>query len=100
MGGISYRKNTITMQLEITTLNDGWHDADEIILHACFQCLVNWVEKENGLTHCVYTAHKEQMDECTVLYNWWKTNHVIDYDNEETDKMLQRLINIKNFLWT
>jgi hypothetical protein len=33
-------------QINISTLNRKWHDTDEVLLHAAFQLLVNFVEKE------------------------------------------------------
>lgn len=33
-------------RLKIKTLRGGWHDRDQIMLHACFQILVDFVEKE------------------------------------------------------
>ena len=43
--------------LKINTLpsvkEQSWCDRDTIMLHACFQILVDWVEKEGGLTDAV-----------------------------------------------
>ena len=33
-------------RLKITTLDKGWHDKDEVLLHAAFQLLADFVEKE------------------------------------------------------
>jgi len=33
--------------LKIQTLEKGWHDKDEIFLHAAFQLLVDFVERED-----------------------------------------------------
>ena len=32
--------------LKITTLDKGWHDKDEVLLHAAFQLLADFVEEE------------------------------------------------------
>jgi hypothetical protein len=33
-------------RLKITTLEKGWHDKDELLLHAAFQLLTDFVEQE------------------------------------------------------
>ena len=81
-----------------------WVDRDEVMLHACFQILVDCVEKENVDTHCNYQAHKEFVDEVRFLYKWWKVRkdfygNGIDYDAED-DEMLMRLMEIRTALWT
>ena len=92
--------------LKIISLNKGWHDMDEIMLHACFQCVTNFVEKEDGLNHANYEAHKTSMDEVKELYDWWKIrgNQNLAYtDTEISNKdteMLIRAIKIRHFLWT
>jgi hypothetical protein len=35
--------------LKIETLDKGWQDRDEILLHAAFQVLVDFVEREHPL---------------------------------------------------
>jgi hypothetical protein len=51
---------------------EAWCDRDEIMLHACFQLLIDAVEKEKVDTHCNYKSHKEFVDEVRFLYAWWK----------------------------
>ena len=58
--------------LKIETLNDGWSDKDNIMLHACFQLLTDCVEKEkllNGHTDWNYNedfkAVKKEIEEPT-----------------------------------
>jgi hypothetical protein len=56
------------MNLKINSLTDSWHDKDEIILHACFQCLVDFIEQE------LPTAGEFDNDvwyEIIDLYQWW-----------------------------
>ncbi len=86
--------------LKIETLK-GYCDPDTVLIHACFQCLVNFVEKEGGLTHCNYEAHKAEIDKCKELYEWWKINHE-HYDPKklEYDEKLMELVKIYHFLWT
>jgi len=61
--------------LQIKTLKHGWQDRSEMILHAAFQCLVDFVEKElnlpaRHLRPCTKTyAHEYYTVE--RLYNWW-----------------------------
>lgn len=91
--------------LKITTLPSvkTWCDKDEIMLHACFQLLVDYIEKEKGDTHCNYETHKKFIDEIRFLYKWWKkrkylkTTTTTEY---EDDKMLIRLIKVRKSLWT
>lgn len=80
-----------------------WCDKDMIMLHACFQLLVDWVEQEDGLNHCNYESHKESVDILTELYCWWKS--IEDYDSdfegsEESQAKLELLIKHRQFLWT
>lgn len=80
-------------------LSPGWHDVDYKILHACFDFLVEYVEKEKGLetlkfqytwlekdglfsleeakesgyTYEDYQRAKEIYTEIKALYDWWKS---------------------------
>jgi len=80
-----------------------WIDADEIMLHSCFQILKNCVEKEKVDTHCNYKTHKKFVDEVRFLYEWWnkrlKSEHTYE-QNEEDNAMLLRLMKIRTTLWT
>jgi ssDNA-specific exonuclease RecJ len=90
--------------LKIKTLypvKEGWCDKDMIMLHACFQLLTDFVEQEDGLNHCNYEAHKESIDECKYLYDWWKENlDTVSIDDKIADEHLLRLVKIRGFLWT
>jgi len=89
--------------LKITTLppaKEAWIDRDMIMLHACFQLLADFVEKEDGLNHCNYEAHKKDIDECKALYDWWKNVYRIDMDYTIPQEYLERLVKIRYFLWT
>ena len=90
--------------LKIHTLNSikeqPWCDRDYVMFHACFQLLVDWAEKEDGLNHCNYEAHKDTLKE---LYNWWKS--IEDYNSdfegsEDSQAKLELLIKHRQFLWT
>lgn len=61
-------------RLKITTLNSQWCDQDEVLLHACFQTLTNFIEKEEpqGYNDWEYDQlHSTAWAELTRLYNWW-----------------------------
>ena len=79
-------------------ISSGWVDRDEIMLHACFQILSDFITKENGLNHCDYESHKDFIDEIKYLDSWWKCRKEINH--EEDNKMLLRLLKIRTSLWT
>ena len=61
--------------LKIETLEKGWQDKDEILLHAAFQLLVDFVEKEQPDKIVDWNsneAHKHAWKEIRELYKWWK----------------------------
>jgi len=61
--------------LKIQTLEKGWHDKDEILLHAAFQLLVDFVEKEDPGRIVNWNSdesHKHVWKEIRELYKWWK----------------------------
>lgn len=86
----------------LPSVKDGWVDRDDIILHACFQALKDYIEKEKGDTHCNYKAHKEFVDEIRFLYKWWKkrVKRGRSDDESEDNEMLIRLMKIRTSLWT
>ncbi len=92
--------------VKITTLpkaSESWIDRDVIMLHSCFQILVDCVEKEGVDTHCNYEAHKDFVDEVRFLYQWWKIRSDRDWklnSDDEDDEMLLRLMKIRKSLWT
>ena len=97
--------------LKIESLPDGWRDKDEIILHACFQLLKDFVEKEKDIIEQIDWKHNEETRkakaEIDFLYSWWKErfHDEEDFDKvnqryEENNQMLKRLIDIRKYLWT
>ena len=61
--------------IKITTLEKGWHDKDEVLLHAVFQLLVDFVEKEcpdKLVDWSSDEAHRQAWKEINRLYHWWK----------------------------
>jgi len=60
--------------LKIHTLDHRWHDKDEILLHAAFQLLVDFVEKEQPDRYINWNAnelHRQAWREIKSLYHWW-----------------------------
>jgi len=108
----------------------GWVDRDELMLHCAFQCLVDFVEKEERPNPCEnfetykqlwgtdevrvnssisddFLLSRRQRDlEMLALYNWWKVDYPKLTDTlrndtyEEINKMFHRLIEIRGYLWT
>ena len=83
--------------LEIPALNDNegpgaWYDADDIVFHAVFTCLVNFVEKEHdgpdGYRDYVQWCcdedvnHPEIQKKTLELYDWYRATN---WDNESPD---------------
>jgi hypothetical protein len=61
--------------LKIQTLDKGWCDKDEVLLHAAFQLLADFVEQEypDKVTDWTWNAeHRHVWKEITRLYRWWK----------------------------
>ena len=59
-------------KLEIATLNTAWHDKDTVLLHACFQILVDFIEKEKPGDWSHNVEHRKIWKELQSLYTWWK----------------------------
>lgn len=111
-----------------TTLpGHGWIDRDELMLHCMFQCLTDFVEKEERPNPCAnfeaykqlwgddeerirhhiseeFLLEKRKIDlEILALYNWWKNDYPklnLNDTYEEINKMCHRLIEIRGYLWT
>ncbi len=61
--------------LKIQTLAKGWCDKDEVLLHAAFQLLVDFVEQEHPakVTDWTWNAERRRAwKEIASLYRWWK----------------------------
>jgi hypothetical protein len=61
--------------LKIHSLDHRWHDKDEVLLHAAFQLLVDFVEQEQPDRYINWNAntlHKHAWREINSLYRWWK----------------------------
>jgi hypothetical protein len=60
--------------LKITTLEKGWLDRDEVLLHAAFQILVDFVRGERPeevIDWSADKAHQRAWKEIKSLYRWW-----------------------------
>lgn len=99
--------------LRIKTISGSWCDKDIVMLHACFQLLMNCVEKENLLQEKQRSdddeSRKNIVSEIEALYDWWKKrrkaarkglNELDPAQYAEDTAMLIRLISIRQHLWT
>lgn len=100
--------------LLIQTINADWCDKDIVLLHACFQLLTDFVEKEEPEVPTDWQfdeAHKNAKREIDELYAWWKDRvskaeagklgPLWDESQYKNDNdMLMRLINVRRYLWT
>ena len=70
--------------LKILTLNSGeWYDKDTILLHAAFQILVDFIEKERPDEICDWEydeLHRNAWSEISQLYKWWKEERASRHD--------------------
>lgn len=61
--------------LKISTLNKGWQETDEMMLHAVMQLLVDYVEKQKPDQVIDWSSDKDHVDAWTTImlvYTWWK----------------------------
>jgi hypothetical protein len=68
-------KNRKSNRLIIHTLSPGWHDKDEVMLHAAFQLLADFMEQESPDKHIDWShnaVHRRAWKEIRDLYQWWK----------------------------
>ena len=60
--------------LKIDSLDKGWSDKDNVMLHAAFQLLIDFVEKERPGERMDWSASpefKHAWKEILSLYRWW-----------------------------
>lgn len=83
---------------------EAWVEHDIVMLHACFQILVNFVEKDGyALIDKEFETSKDFCNEVDTLYNWWQQRKLKVYpesvfeNNDQT--MLKRLIEIRESIW-
>lgn len=81
--------------------NESWIDKDFVILHACFQCVKDFVEKENAFMFS--PKEEENTQVLRELYDWWMIRKDIvwpeDPDKDKDDEMLLKLMKIRSWLW-
>jgi len=61
--------------LKINTLEKGWYDKNEVLLHAAFQLLIDFVEQEKPDKMVDWNAnelHRKAWKEIKFLHSWWK----------------------------
>ena len=61
--------------MKIHTLEKGWCDKDEVLLHVAFQLLIDFIEQEKPdeiVDWNVDELHRKAWKEIKSLYNWWK----------------------------
>jgi hypothetical protein len=69
------RSKKSTGPISDRTLTPGWHDKDEVMLHAAFQLLADFMEQESPDKHIDWSrnaAHRRAWKEIRDLYQWWK----------------------------
>jgi hypothetical protein len=94
-----------------TGLEPGYYDKDTQMIHACFNLLVEFVDREQPWAYCqdLDASSLKEKNEIMGLYNWWKLrrdreDHV-DYEesdrlHEEDQRQLHKLIDLRPRLWT
>ncbi len=96
--------------LKIESLPNGWRDKDDVIFHACFQLLKDFVEQEKEIIEQIDWKHTEETkkakEEIDFLYNWWLgrvKEDILTLEEKqylEDNGMLNRLIKIRKHLWS
>ncbi len=85
-------------KLKILTLEKEWYDKDEILMHASFQILVDYVEKEKPDKSIEWNAnkvHKKAWSEICDLYKWWKKKRPARKDPLDNKKLKRPPIKFK-----
>jgi hypothetical protein len=68
-------KKTKSVRLTIRTLKPGWQDKNEVMLHAAFQLLADFVEQESPDKHIDWShnaVRRRAWKAIRDLYQWWK----------------------------
>jgi hypothetical protein len=88
-------------RIYISTLAPGYYDKDHQMIHACFQILTDFVEREKGIEgiedlkkqietesdpDCKGLMERQYKDDIEIeeLYNWWKNVYLKRKDPEYT----------------
>lgn len=89
-----------------TGLKPGYHDKDDLMLHACFSLLARFVEREcpPGMSWGWDEEHAKAWATILDLYGWWKNRpdrrEDLDGADAEDQRQLHRLIDVRPYLWT
>ncbi len=102
--------------VRIRSLSPDYHDKDDLMLHACFQLLVDFVEVERGLEMWDPHDHASRAVRTALrdLYWWWKDSRPIlvgalerqwsmereDALAGEDQRRLLELVKHREYLWT
>ena len=83
--------------LKIHTLKKGWHDKDEILLHATFQLLVDFMEKEHPerIGWNANKMHRDAWREIKSLYKWWKEKRSARHSPLDDKKLIKPPLKFK-----
>lgn len=59
--------------IRIKTLSPTWQDRDRVLLHAAFQILTDFVDREHPFDHfdVMRSQNKDDWEEVLGLYAWW-----------------------------
>lgn len=111
------RYNTVVCQ----SLSPLYNEADELLLHASFQILVDFIEREkpwqygmaynqlyaaymlNTCSHDESVARSVEWENITKLYKWWlvrRQRHTTGNDWDEDSRQLIKLVSCRARLWT
>ena len=109
----------------ISTLPPTWQDRDTVLLHAAFQILTDFVDREQPFDwfDVMASNDREYWEEVLRLYAWWTVERPAredpfagdgkltraklkaageaeDRQEDEDQEMLIRLIRVRKMLWT
>lgn len=90
--------------LKVKTLSPTWIDRDNLLVHAMFQILTDFFEKEKPLGHfdIDHSPNKSEWMELHTIYKWWHDigknfDSVYDYDTIEHSQFEWKSIENGNF---
>ncbi len=106
--------------LVIDSLKAGQADRDDVLLHAAFQVLKDWIEREKGIEWFCKGIHPQDLPEgphreLYALYLWWTVDRPMRKDmqppdqdtvaweskcDEEDQTKLLALVGLRGYLWT
>jgi hypothetical protein len=76
--GVMHRTFRRFNKVEIRSLKPGYYDADHRILHASFQLLKDFVEREKPFDRIDWDhdeGHRNAASEIRALYHWWTVDY-------------------------